>query len=97
MERVAPLPSDVPAPILAVIFLFGIFGMLFVIGIQAANSLSSKAWRFPSWKINPFLIREPLQFFHFGGHYFLALGVGVLLRDAFYLRFVGPHRRHKRR
>ena len=90
MEHVAPPPSDVPVPVPLVIFLFGIYAMLFGIGIPAAHSLSSKVWRFPSWKINPFQIKEPLQFFHFVGHYLLALGVGVLLRHAFYLRCIGP-------
>ena len=90
MEQVAPSPSDLPVPVLAVIFLIGIYGVLFVIGIPAANSLSSKVWRFPSWQINPFLVKEPLQFFHFVGHYLLALGVGVLLRHALHLRVIGP-------
>jgi hypothetical protein len=90
MEQVAPPPSDVPVPVLLVIFLFGIYGMLFGIGIRAANSLSSKIWRFPSWQSNPFLIKEPLQFFHFVGYYFLAIGVGVVLRQVLYLRYMGP-------
>jgi hypothetical protein len=90
MEHIAPPPFDVPALLLAVIFLAAIYGILFVIGIPAANPLSSKLWRYPSWQINPFLIQEPLQFFHFVGHSFLALGVGVLLRHAFYLRYIGP-------
>ena len=90
IERVAPPPSDVPVAVLLVIFLLGIYGMLFGIGIQAANSSSSKVWRFPSWEINPFQIKEPLQFVHFVGHCFLALGVGVLLRHAFYHRYMGP-------
>lgn len=90
MEQVAPPPSDVPVAVLWVILLFGIYGMLFGIGIQAANSSSSKVWRLPSWQSNPFLIKEPLRFFHLVGHYFLALGVGVLLRHAFYLRYMGP-------
>ena len=89
-EQVAPPGSGVPAPVVLVIFLFGIYAMLFGAGIQAANSSSSKVWRFPSWQINPFLIHEPLQFFHFVGHYVLALGVGVLLRHAFYHRHMGP-------
>ena len=62
MEQVAPPPSDVPVPLLLVLFLFGIYGMLFGIGIQAANSSSSKVWRLPSWQSNPLHIKEPLCF-----------------------------------
>ena len=90
MEHIAPPPFDVPALLLAVIFLAAIYGILFVIGIPAANPLSSKLWHYPSWQINPFLIQEPLQFLHFVGHYFFALGVGVLLRHVFYAGHIGP-------
>ena len=90
VEQVAPPPSDVPVPVLLVIFLFGVYGMLFGIAIQSVNSLSSKIWRLPSWHSNPSLIKEPLQFFHFVGYCFLAIGVGVLLRHALYLRYMGP-------
>ena len=62
------------------IFAGGIFGMLFVIGIQRMNPRSAAAWRYPSWLVNPFTMREPLQFFHLGGYFFLASGVGSLLR-----------------
>jgi len=87
---VAPPPEDSPLPILGVIFIFGVVGMLFVVGIQAVNPRSASVWRYPSWSINPFLLKEPLQFFHFGGYYFLALGVGVLVRHLVTPHTIGP-------
>lgn len=54
--------------------------MLFMVGIQAFNPHSASVWRHPGWHINPFQLKEPLQFSHLGGYYFLALGVGVLIR-----------------
>lgn len=90
LDGVAPPPEDSPLPILGVIFIFGVVGMLFVVGIQAFNPRSASVWRYPSWSINPFLLKEPLQFFHFGGYYFLALGVGVLVRHLVTSHTVGP-------
>src|SRR5262245_51276970 len=63
-------------------FAFGVVGILFIIGIQAFNPRSAAHWRYPSWVCNPFTLREPLQFFHFGGYFFLAAGIGGLLRFA---------------
>jgi hypothetical protein len=65
------------------VFMFGVIGMLFIIGMQAINPRSAPYWRYPSWACNPFTLREPLQFFHLGGYFFLAAGVGRLLRFAF--------------
>jgi hypothetical protein len=90
MDGVAPPPEDSSLPILGVIFIFGIVGMLFVVGIQAFNPLSASVWRYPSWHINPFLLKEPLQFFHFGGYYFLALGGGILIRHLATSHPLGP-------
>ena len=78
----APLDGVTPT-LIAVAFAFGIVGLLFVVGIQRINPISAPIWRYPSWSINPFLLREPLQFFHLGGFYFLASGVGELLRQIF--------------
>jgi hypothetical protein len=73
-------PEDVSAQSLVFIFGFGIFGMLFVIGIQRVNPRSAPTWRYPSWYINPFLLREPLQFFHLGGFIMFAVVAGGALR-----------------
>lgn len=70
-----------PRPQLAVaLFAFGVVGMLFVIGIQAFNPRSAATWAFPQWRLNPFTMRQPLQLFHFCGYFFLAAGMGALLR-----------------
>lgn len=73
--------EDMPAPFLIATFVFGIVGLLFVVGMQRINPWSAKLWRYPKWSINPFQIREPLQFFHFGGYFMLASGAGTLLHQ----------------
>jgi hypothetical protein len=55
--------------------LFAVFGTLVIIGIQAINPRSAPIWRKPSWKINPFLVREPLQFFHCAAYFSLVTGI----------------------
>ncbi len=72
-----------PAFLLLIVFGFGVVGMLIVVGIQRINPSSSSIWRYPSWSINPFLLREPLQFFHLGGFFFIALGTGSVLRSLY--------------
>ncbi len=67
----------------AAVFVFGIVGMLFVVGIQAFNPRSDAKWAYPNWALNPFKLGQPLQFFHFGGYFVLAAGVGALLRSFF--------------
>jgi hypothetical protein len=64
-------------------FTFGVVAMLFVIGIQAFNARSAPTWSYPTWKQNPFTMREPLQLFHLCGYYFLAAGLGGLLHVAY--------------
>lgn len=73
-------PEEVSIWLLLGVFVFGVLGMLFVIGIQRINPRSAPTWRYPSWSINPFSLREPLQFFHLGGFFMLASGVGLQLR-----------------
>lgn len=53
-------------------FIFGIVGLQFIIGIQAFNPMSAKKWLRPGWRNNPFNLKQPLQFFHFGGWFMLA-------------------------
>ncbi len=76
-------PQGVSLSLLAAIFVFGIVGMLFVVGIQRVTPRSAPVWRYPRWSINPFLLREPLQFFHLGGFFFIATGAGNALRLLF--------------
>ncbi|MDM4769972.1 hypothetical protein [Solimonas sp. SE-A11] len=78
-QLVAPA-EGVSASMLVVVFLFGIVSMLFVVGMQRINPRSASVWRYPNWDINPFLLNEPLQFFHLGGYSFIAVGVGSALR-----------------
>ena len=51
------------------------FMLLVLIGIQAFNPMSAPIWRCPSWRINPFLLTEPLQFSHLVSFCFMADGV----------------------
>jgi len=78
-QLVAP-PGGVSLPLLAGIVAFGVFGMIFVVGLQRFNPRSSPEWRQPSWSISPFLLGEPLQFFHLGGFCMIAVGLGEAVR-----------------
>jgi hypothetical protein len=78
-EVVAP-PEGVSLSLLAIVFVFGIVGMLFVVGIQRVNPRSAPVWRRPRWSINPFSMKEPLQFFHLGGFVLISVGVGSAVR-----------------
>jgi hypothetical protein len=69
--------------IAAAVFVFGIVGMLFVVCIQAFNRRSDPEWFYPGWALNPFKLGQPLQFFHLGGYFIFAAGVGALLRSLF--------------
>ena len=71
--------EDIPVLFLIAVFVFGIVALLGVVGFQRFNPLSAKTWRYPDWSINPFLLREPLQFFHFGGYFMLASGLGTVI------------------
>ena len=71
--------EGVSVPLLFLVFGFGIIGMLFVVGVQRLNPRSAQSWRYPNWSVNPFSLREPLQFFHLGGFFFLACGGGGTL------------------
>ena len=79
-QAIAP-PEGASASLLLAAFAFGIVSMLFVIGIQRVNPWSAPTWRYPSWSINPFMLREPLQFFHFASFTFIAVGIGTALRS----------------
>ena len=59
------------------LFGFGIVSMLFVIGIQALNPRSAIVWSKPDWRVNPFLLKQPLQFFHMMGFCLIVSGVAA--------------------
>jgi hypothetical protein len=55
------------------------FRIVFVISIQANNCNALAKWQCPSWYVNPFNYREPLQFFDAASYYFLATGFTALI------------------
>ncbi len=59
-------------------FVFGVVGLQFIIGFQAYNPVSAKVWLRPDWKLNPFSLSQPLQFFHFSGWYMLASSLQLM-------------------
>lgn len=81
-----PLAPQASPPIgwgsLLAVFAFCPIGLLFVLGLQVINPRSAKAWARPSWRINPFNFRQPLQFFHLGAYVCLAQALVVLVRLA---------------
>lgn len=80
LAQLEPAQAD-PAPgwFLLIVFVFGIVGLLVVVGVQRMNPLSASLWRYPGWSINPFQLREPLQFFHFAACLMVASGAGLCL------------------
>jgi hypothetical protein len=57
-------------------------GLLLVLGLQVINPRSARLWLRPSWQINPFNFRQPLQFFHLAAYVCLAQALVVLARLA---------------
>lgn len=60
------------------LMVFGVIGVLFIAGIRRITA--KVAWRYPSWRINPFHFKEPLQFFHLAAFVFLAMGGGGVVK-----------------
>lgn len=58
-----------------IIFLFTPFSLILIIGLQFLNKRASEIWKIPSWFLNPFNFKQPLQFFHFAAFFFVAIGV----------------------
>jgi hypothetical protein len=81
-----PLGPQAKPPIdwfaLLLIFASCPIALVFVLGIQVMNPMSSRVWRRPSWSANPFNFSEPLQFFHFGAYAMLVQGTVLLIRLA---------------
>lgn len=57
---------------LIIALIFGVLGLQFVLGLQVLNKKSDEVWSLPSWKENPFSSKQPLQFFHLGGWFFVV-------------------------
>jgi hypothetical protein len=49
--------------------------LLIIVSFHAFNPASTPVWRRPAWHINPFLLGEPLQFFHLAAFSVMAGGV----------------------
>ena len=80
---------------LAVIFGACFLGLPVVLAIQVVNPWSAQTWRRPSWSVNPFNFRDPLQFFHLGAYGCLAQGLVIFVRvqlssTAFYVESLVP-------
>ena len=54
-------------------------GILFICFIQTVNPRALDKWAKPSWVLNPFNYKQPLQLFDLGGYYFLSIGIGCLV------------------
>lgn len=59
-------------------FSFGLISMVFVLGVQAFNPRSAAVWAKPTWQVNPFSLKQPLQFFHLMGFYMIAAGIAAV-------------------
>src|SRR5271167_1745986 len=53
---------------------------LFARNVEAKlNRWGSSDWGTPSWRSNPFAVNRPLQLFHAGAWYLIAVGIGCLI------------------
>ena len=81
-----PLGPQAVPPIdwgaLLAIFVFCPIALILVLGFQVISPRSAKVWQRPSWSLNPFNFREPLQFFHVGAYVCLAQGLVTVVRVA---------------
>jgi hypothetical protein len=63
--------------LLLMFFGFGVIAMVFVVGLQAVNPHSAAIWTKPDWHVNPFSLKQPLQFFHLVGFFFIVTGAAA--------------------
>lgn len=79
-----PLAPQASPPIgwgaLLAILAFCPVGLVLVLGLQVVNPRSAKLWLLPSWQLNPFNFRQPLQFFHLGAYVCLSQALVILAR-----------------
>ena len=62
--------------------------LLLVAGVQAKSSLTGKRWTQPTHRDNPFLLANPLSFFHFFGFTVIGGGAGSLISSLWLGPFV---------
>jgi hypothetical protein len=70
-EHATP-PMDIRS--IAIITFGSLIGVIFVVGLQSLNKHSAGIWTKPSWKTNPFSLKQPLQFFHFAAYFLIISG-----------------------
>jgi hypothetical protein len=63
--------------LLFIFFIFGALTMVIIVGLQAINPRSANLWTKPNWRVNPFSLRQPLQFFHLCGFFFIVSGMAA--------------------
>jgi len=79
---IAEMPGDFSQPSWLFFFEmagFSIFGIIFVHGMWKLNRWVASDWGTPSWLSNPFAVNRPLQLFHAGAWYLIAVGIGCLI------------------
>ena len=54
-------------------------GIMVIVGFQKLNPRMDTPWESPSWIRCPFVLKQPLQFFHLGAWYFISVGIGSLI------------------
>ena len=74
-------PTMPPLSALIGLPLFFVFPAL-AIGFQLRLSRKLNLWSAPDWRKNPFRRSEPLQFYHFGGYFFITVSVGTAIGAA---------------
>src|SRR5258708_2617779 len=63
--------------LLLVFFGFGVIAMVFIVGLQAINPHSATVWTKPDWHVNPFSLKQQLQFFHLAAFFFIVTGLAA--------------------
>lgn len=61
------------------VFVFGLFATVVLAATNRSKSGNTVKWRYPSWSISPFIIDEPLQFFHMAGFFMLIAGISYTI------------------
>lgn len=82
-REVGPETAEAQIAFCVIALLFPPVALPLVLSIQVGNPLSRPKWRRPSWFLNPFTLREPLQIFHLEAFECMAIGFGALLAFPF--------------
>jgi hypothetical protein len=61
-------------------FVVGLVGARFFVFREYTRAGRTERWLLPSWRLNPFQIRQPFQFLHLVGVSFALFGVAALAR-----------------